>query len=534
MAQASQHASRKFPARTLIGIVLASLVLALIAGVFLAIQATSIAASTSGPTINIGHLLRMTALQAGLTTILSLIIGLALAWSLNRVSFPGRGLMVSMFAAAIVTPGLVVAMGLLSVWGRAGWVNSWLDAIGIDFGVSIFGLHGIIAAHLVLDATFAARILLARLDAIPARALKTGQSLNLSPLKRFLVLDWPNIAGALPGLSAIIFLLAFTSFPIVLLLGGGPANQTFEVAIYTEVRLSFDLDNAVRLALVQLAVCAAIVLPAISFAPSIATGGSTATNNWREPTPIRILQITIIAVCFTGFALPLLAVLTGGYGQGFINAITQPDFLIALTTSLVIGTLSALVALGLALGLGMARATTPSRPLRIFFELPGYTFLMVPAIVLSLGFFLSARALGLSTSTAAPIVLIIANALLALPFALSTLAPALVATHQRYDKLARSLNLTGWQRWRAVEWPLLGHEIGIVLALGFCFSLGDLGVISLFGTEDFATLPWLMFRALGAYRTNDAAAFAEILLILSLTAFWALPALFRRLSNARI
>lgn len=519
--------------RTLIGIITASLVLAVIAGIFFAIQSTSITASTTRLNIDIWHLLRMTTIQAGMTTFLSLTIGLALAWSLNRLRFPGRGLMISLFAAAIVTPGIVVALGLISVWGRAGWVNTWLEPLGIDLGSSIFGLHGIIIAHLVLDATFAARVLLARLDTIPTRALKTGQSLNLGPLRRFLTLDWPQISGALPGLGAIIFLLAFTSFPIVLLLGGGPANQTFEVAIYSEVRLSFNLDNAVRLALVQLAVCTAIVLPAISFAPAIATGGTAGKNRWREPTPVRVMQTLIVTLCFLGFALPLVSVLISGFGPGFVSAVSQPAFAAATSASIIIGTVSALLTLALALALGMARAATVFRPLRVFLELPGYTFLMVPAIVLSLGFFLAARSLGVSIAAAAPIVLIIANALLALPFAVSTLAPALTAIHRRYDKLARSLNLSGWERWRAVEWPLLGHEIGIVLALGFCFSLGDLGVISLFGTEDFATLPWLMFRALGAYRTNDANAFTAILLVLSLAAFWALPIIIKRLSDVK-
>jgi len=83
-----------------------------------------------------------------------------------------------------------------------------------------------------------------------------------------------------------------------------------------------------------------------------------------------------------------------------------------------------------------------------------------------------------------------------------------------------------------VEWPLLGREIGIVLALGFGFSLGDLAVISLFGTNSFVTLPWAMYQALGAYRTNEAATIAALMLILVLGVFWLLPGLFRRWADA--
>ena len=77
------------------------------------------------------------------------------------------------------------------------------------------------------------------------------------------------------------------------------------------------------------------------------------------------------------------------------------------------------------------------------------------------------------------------------------------------------------------------RDTGLVLALGFCFSLGDLGVIALFGTQDFATLPLLMVRALGAYRTHDAAAIAALMLVLTIAAFVALPRLFARLADAR-
>ena len=81
-----------------------------------------------------------------------------------------------------------------------------------------------------------------------------------------------------------------------------------------------------------------------------------------------------------------------------------------------------------------------------------------------------------------------------------------------------------------VEEPL---ELGLVLALAFCFSLGDLGVIALFDTKDFVTLPLLMVRALGAYRTNDAGTIAALMLVITIIAFTVLPALFERLSRAR-
>ena len=59
------------------------------------------------------------------------------------------------------------------------------------------------------------------------------------------------------------------------------------------------------------------------------------------------------------------------------------------------------------------------------------------------------------------------------------------------------------------------------------------GVISLFGTPGFTTLPLLLVEALGAYRSNDAGVIAALMLVLTVIAFTALPPLFGRLARAR-
>ncbi|WP_172124099.1 MULTISPECIES: hypothetical protein [unclassified Devosia] len=520
------------PLRIATACLLALAIAGLIALVLWSILAAATdAAATSR--IDIAHLLRMTSIQAGLTTVLSLLVGTALAWSLNRLRFPGRDLLVAFFASAIVTPGMVVAFGLLAIWGRNGWINRAAEAVlGFPLGNPAYGLGGILFAHVILDGAFAARIILARLDAIPAARLKTGQSLALSAWQRFTLIDWPALRGTLPGLGAIIFLLAFTSFPIVLLLGGGPANQTLEVAIYAAVRQDFDLVGAVRLALTQIAVCSVVILAASALAPVPTAFGSSPATTWRDGPASRLLQWLILATATLCFGLPLLSVLIDGLAAGLGSLLAQPSFWWSLLTSLLIGSASALLTLLLALALALGRGATGSPPLRTLLGIPAYAYLAVPAVVLSLGFFLLVRDLGLAPAAAAPAVVILANSLLALPFAMATLAPPLEAIAKTRGKLIRSLGLGGWRQFFLVELPLIGKDLGVMLALAFCFSLGDLGVIALFGTQDFQTLPLLMFRSLGAYRNNDAGAIAAILLIGTIIAFVGLPRLAERIARA--
>jgi thiamine transport system permease protein len=519
------------PFRIATAITLAAAIAMLIALVLWAILAAATGGGSSSR-IDIAHLLRMTVIQAGLTTVVSLAVGAALAWSLNRLRFPGRELVVGLFASAIVTPGMVVAFGLLAIWGRNGWINQFSEAFfGVALNSPAYGLSGILFAHVILDGAFAARIMLARLDAVPANRLKTGQSLGLSAWQRFGLIDWPALRGTIPALAAIIFLLAFTSFPIVLLLGGGPANQTLEVAIYAAVRQDFDLVGAVKLAATQIAVCSLVILAASALAPIPTSFGVSTPPAWRDSPAARLIQSIVLAVAVLVFALPLVSVLVDG-ASSIGRVLGQATFWQAAGTSLLVGSASAVLTLLLALSLSAGRSATPKAPLRTLLGMPAYAYLAVPAVVLSLGFFLLVRHAGIAPAHAAPFVVVLGNSLLALPFAIATLAPPLDAIARSRGKLIRSLGLSGWNQFRLVELPLLGRDLGVMLALAFCFSLGDLGVIALFGTQDFETLPLMMFRALGSYRNNDAGAVAALLLIGTIVAFAGLPKLFERIANA--
>ena len=534
MARFNSLALPRRPQRLAAGVGLALAIALLIALILYSIAAAA-AVETGGARsgLDLWHLLRMTSIQAGLTTILSLAVGTALAWALNRLRFTGRDLVVGLFASAIVTPGVIVAFGLLAVWGRAGWIAAATEwAFGTPLTIPIFGLGGILFAHVILDGAFAARVLLARLDAVPPARLKTGQSLGLGAWRRFAIIDWPTIRGTFPGLAAIIFLLAFTSFPVVLLLGGGPANQTLEVAIYSAARLDFDLGAAVQLALVQIAVCSVVVLAAAAFTPVPPSLGRSRPQAWADSPPTRLVQWTVLALGILGFALPMVAVLSGAF-SGIGEVLASASFWKGLGTSLAIASASAALTLVLALVLATGRAASAAALLRIGIGAPSYAYLAVPAVVLALGFFLLVRALGVPLAVAAPGVVVIANALLALPFAMATIAPPLDAIARSRGKLIRSLGLSSWRQFATVEWPLIAPEAGLVIALAFCFSLGDLGVIALFGTQDFATLPLLLVRALGGYRSNDAAVIAALMLLLTIAAFVLIPRLFARFADAR-
>lgn len=531
--------------RVAAGIVLAALVALLIAATLASLFVASARFPGTGAIgADIAYVARATVLQAALSTIVSIGVGILVAWSLNRVAFVGRTAYVAVLSVSLVLPALVVGFGVIAVWGRAGWINEAVMTLtGARLPGTIFGLHGIVLAHLVLNGALAARVFYNRLATLPQGKLKLGRSLALGPLDRFLVLDWPPIKAAIPSLSALIFLFCFTSFAIVLALGGGPANATFEVAIYSAVRIEFDPGFAAILALVQLAICLFLILPAAGWPLGAALVGEPAdTLHWPDRGWIRPVQIAIILAAAALFGLPTLAALVGGIAPDGLAIIASPAFRAAFLTSVSIATLSTALALVLAMVLALARANlaliAPAGArsalwLRLAIGAPAFAYLATPAVVLALGFFLLARLTGIPPRDLAPAVLVLANALLALPLCAAVLGPPLERLTARTARLQRSLAISGWRRLTQIELPLLRTDLGYAASVAFCFSLGDLGVIAMFGTAEFSTLPWLMYRAMGAYRGSEAAVFAAALLLLTIIAFVAIPKLVTGPRHAR-
>ncbi len=534
--------SRAQPLSLAPGLIAAAGLIGLAVAVFSVILDLRIEGSESGwqgdDWQSIRHILLFTLMQAGLSTAVAMALGVALAWGLSHQrQFVGRSLLVALLSTSMVLPTVVVILGLITVFGRNGWLNDIADPLGLGIGGAIYGLGGIVVAHVYMDAPFIARGLLQRLEAIPGEHLKLSRSLGLSAWQRFRFVEWPAMAASLPSFAAIVFLLCFTSFPIVLILGGSPKFNTLEVAIYEAIKLEFDLGRAMQLALVQLAVCGGLVMVASGLRPRDASISSHhAGLRWPDSRLAVTVQAVVIASFAAFFLTPLLAVVVDGVAADLVALIGADYFHRALGTSLIVATISTALTLTLALAIALAKRDlisplrNPQNRLTWFLNwllsFSGTLYMAVPALVLGLGFFLIARKLVADTAVVAPLAVIAANVLVALPFALVILAPAAAKAALRFDRQAMSLRLNGLNRWRVVEWPLMRAELGFAAALSFCFSFGDLGVIALFGSRDFTTLPWLLYQKMGSYRTTEAAGIALILFVTVLVVFMIVPRLF--------
>ena len=107
-------------------------------------------------------------------------------------AFAGRGALITLLGAPFLLPVVVAVLGLLAVFGRGGLVNAALAALGLP-RLSIYGLHGVVLAHVFFNLPLATRMLLHGWQAIPAERFRLARSLGFGPREVFRHLEAPML-----------------------------------------------------------------------------------------------------------------------------------------------------------------------------------------------------------------------------------------------------------------------------------------------------------------------------------------------------
>lgn len=461
--------------------------------------------------------IRFTVLQASLSSILSVLLAIPVARALARRRFPGRQALITLLGAPFILPVIVAVLGLLAVFGRSGLLNTGLETVGLP-PVSIYGLHGVVLAHVFFNLPLAVRFLLQGWLSIPAERFRLAASLGLGPAEIRRLLERPMLMQVVPGALMVIFLICLTSFAVALTLGGGPRATTVELAIYQAFRLEFDLGRAALLAICQLGltVAAASLALWLGRPPGFGGGMDRVVERWDGASAAaRGLDTLVIGLAAGFLILPLLMILLNGLPS--LPAIRE-EILRAALVSVVVAIASVILTLALALPLAIGAAATRGLA-RGAIEAFGYLGIAASPLVLGTGLFILVFPIADPARLALPVTALV-NAVLTLPFALRVLAPAVLRIEDSHGRLADSLGMKGWARMRWLILPRLSGPLGFSAGLAAALSMGDLGVIALFADTETATLPLQIYRLMAAYRMEDAAAGSLLLLVLSLGLFW--------------
>jgi thiamine transport system permease protein len=451
--------------------------------------------------------------QATASTLLTLAVAMPAAYVLGRYRFRGRSVVSALTVVPFVLPTVVVALAFLAVLPdrfERGWTP-------------------ILAAHAFFNVAVVVRIVGTYWASLDPRLAEAAAMLGARPATRFREVTLPLLAPALGAAAAIVFLFSFTSFGVVLILGG-PRYSTIEAEIYNQAVRLFDLRAAAVLSLVQLACVLGVVWAATRLEsrlvflaplrPEIDTLRRVRT--WRDRLVIGA-GLGVLAI-FLGIPLAVLVerslVVGGGHGLGAYRALgDQTSVLLAapweaIVNSLVYATAATVIAVvvgGLsAYAVADARG---SRALDALVLLP----LGVSAVMLGLGFLIAFDTPPLDFR-AAPWIVPVAQSLVAIPFVVRIVAPALRSIDPRQREAAALLGASPARVRREVDLPIVSRALGVAAGFAFAISLGEFGATVFLARPDRPTLPVAIFRFLGRPgETNVAEAYALAVVLMLAT-----------------
>jgi len=497
------------------------------------------------------HYLRVlgfTATQALLSTLLSLALGVPGAYLLARYSFPGRRLLRSLSIVPFVLPAITVALGFVLFFGQSGHVNRVLmNLLGLPRPPLriLYSLSGIVLAHAFYNAPIVTRLVAAGWEGIDPSAEEAAASLGVRPLRRFVGVTLPLLTPSLLGSAALVFVLTFLSFPIVLVLGGA-RYATIEVEIYTLMRTLLDYPAGSALILVQTFLSLGVFylfLRAEGGLAVVVRGERDvrarplfARDGWAGKAFL-LAYVGLVAVLFCG---PLLSVLVDSLRVGGRFTVASYRDLLGRGYSPFLGA-SPWRAVGNSLFLG-AVSTAMALPLGLLIawfgvrgRMPGRrgleALLLAPLAVSSVAVGAAIlRGLGREPlhlgGTLASIAL--AHAILSYPFVVRAVRPGLAGLDPAWVEAARSLGASRGRAFRDIEFPLIVPSLLTAAAFAFALSVGETSATAMLARPGTETMPLAVWRLLSARQFGPASAMAGVLIGVSFLSFLAVDGLGRR------
>lgn len=494
----------------------------------------------------VGSVVGFTFWQAAASTLLTLVFGLPGAYLIARYDFRGKSLLQALTGIPFVMPTLVVAAAFNSLLGPHGWINLALMGLfhladpPIGFTNS---LGAILVAHVFYNTTIILRMVGDFWSHIDPRLEQAAQVLGANRLKRLLKVTIPLLAPALLAASLLVFIFDFTSFGVILVLGG-PRFATLEVEIYHQTINVFNLPLAATLSIIQLACTLGMTVVytqmvnrmsrPLSLRPQTYT--QRRLNTFRSrlfagivmATLLGLLTLPLVSLAASSVA-PLEAVPgeTGAlkpvisldnYRELAINRRNSffyrpPSTAVGISLTYAAITIALSLALGLPASWALARHSQ-SLTSRLFDPL-----LMLPlgtsAVTLGLGFLITLDKPPLDLR-ASPVLVPLAHTLVAFPFVVRSLTPAFRSIRPRLHQAAAVLGASPLQVLRRIDLPLAGRAILVAATFAFTISMGEFGATFLIARPEYPTVPVAIYRFIsqpGAINYGQALALSTILML---------------------
>ena len=497
---------------------------------------------------SIRGILWFTIWQAALSTLLTLAIGLPGAFLFARYEFRGKTLLQALTAVPFVMPTVVVAAAFYALLGPNGWLNLGLMRI---FGLSAAPIqltntiYAILLAHIFYNTTIILRMVGDFWSHLDPRLNQAARILGANHLGSFFKITLPLIGPAITAAALLVFIFDFTSFGVILILGG-PRFATLEVEIFYQTTSLFNLPVAAVLSLLQLGCTLAMTIIYTRLSSRLTRPLKLRSRRftqkklttWRS----RIFAGIIIVTLFALLIAPLIALgmrsfmrLEPERGQRMVESpgltldfyrqlsINRQSslFYVPPTTAIGISLGYAALTVILALVIGLPAAWLLARDANSSLSKFLDPVLMLPlgtsAVTLGLGFIVALNRPPLDLRVS-PILIPIAHTLVAFPFVVRSLSPAIRSIQPRLRQAASILGASPQDIIRFIDLPLVGRALLVAAAFAFTISLGEFGATALIARPEYPTIPLVIYRFIsqpGATNYGQALALSTILMVIT-------------------
>ena len=449
------------------------------------------------------RVLWFTVWSAAAATAVTVLLGVPVAFVLHRLRFPGRALLRAFVLMPFVMPTVVVGVAfrtLLTGSGPLGFLR--LDGTPV----------AIVAAMVFFNLAVVVRTVGSLWEGLDRRREEAAAALGASPVQVLRTVTLPAIAPAVVSAASVVFLFCATAFGVVLTLGG-LRYATVETEIYLLTTQLLDLQAAAALSVLQLVTVTLLLYVAqrTRSRREQTLERAAARDSTRRPRRRDAVAVTLTAVTFALVAAPLGTLVTAslhegdGWGLGHYRDLATTGaggaLLVPVSEALANSWRVAVDATLLAVVLGVMVAVVVSRRSRqpagrralgvldALFMLP----LGVSAVTLGFGFLVTLDRPPLDLR-GAPVLVPIAQALVALPLVVRTLAPALRSVEPRQRQAAASLGASPLRVAATVDLPVVWRPLLAATGFAFAVSLGEFGATSFLVRPDRPTLPVVIYQ----------------------------------------
>ena len=468
------------------------------------------------------HIVWFTVWQATLSTVLTLAVGIPGAYVLARCDFPGRRLVRALVTVPFVLPTVVVGSAFAALLGQGGP----LAGLGLDQT-----LGAILVAHVFFNYSVVVRTVGSLWSHLDPRPEEAARVLGAGRWRAFREVTLPALRPAIAAAGAIVFLFTFTSFGVILILGG-PGTATLETEIYRQTAELLNLPLAAALTVVQMVAILLLLL-----LTGWIEGRQRVSLSLRAETETRRRPRTAGARAFVAGNLALMALLLGvpiavlvarsvdtpsGVGLDFYRALGEVhagstlfvEPVHAVANSLRFAVAATVIAVVVGGCAAFALTSSRRRGLDAVVALP----LGVSAVTVGFGFLIALDHPPLDLRGSWWLVPI-AQALVAVPFVVRIMTPVLRAIDPRLRDAAATLGASPGRVWREVDLPIVARAALVAAGFAFAISLGEFGATVFIVRPDQPTLPVLVYRLLGQPGPlNFGAAMAASVILMVVTA----------------